>query len=179
MQRYAVAVAVLVVIVVMVIAGCAAYDKAKDINIAARTDPQDFALDPDNDGFDKKTVRSGTWEDHADEIQSVEKVEISYTSTNNSQAPVDIKVYISDAPTLTPEELAAQATLVHTLTLPEGETTVRRDEALIQNIEQVKAKLKQYEGKFTVYVVAESISDTVNVGITEFQVYGTFNAALL
>jgi hypothetical protein len=177
MQRYAIAVTVLVMMAVMVMAGCAAYDKAKDINIAARTEPKEFKLG--NDGFDTKPVRSDTWEDEADKIKTVEKVEISYTSTNNSQAPVDLKVYISDNPALQPDDLESEATLVHTLTLPEGETEVRRDEALIENIEQVKAELKAYEGTFTVYVVAESISDTIDVDITGFQVYGTFNADLL
>ena len=181
MQRYAVAVVVLVLamMVVMAMAGCAAYDKARDINISTRTDPQDFTLDPDNDGFEEKPVESGTWKDHADDIQSVEKVEISYTSVNTSGAPVDLDVYISKIAGLTREELPTQATLVHTLTLPEGETVMRRDEAVIQNIELVKDLLKQYKGKFTVYLVADSISETINVNITGFQVYGTCNADLL
>ncbi len=166
-------VGVLLILVVVAVVGCAAYDKAKDLTLTVRTAPQDFTLAEVNSGFEANDVTSEDWEDHADKIQSVDAIQVSYEYDNQSGAEVTISIYISEDPNLTAENVAASAKLLHQTTLPEGTDTVERGEV---GDAEARELLKQYKGNFTVYILAESIAETVTVTINDFRVYGAVNA---
>jgi len=137
-----------------------------------RTDPEDFTLTVSNSGFEANNVRSDDWEERADDIKSVKKIEVSYEYDNQSAAPVTVSVYISDNPNLTAENVAASAKLLYQTTLPEGASTIE-----LQEVGDAEARelLKQYNGNFTVYTLAES-DGAVDVTVSQFRVYGTVNA---
>ncbi len=162
---------------VAALTGCAAYDKAKDLNIEARTEPQDFTLDDINAGFDKKEVSSEDWEDNADNIKEVRNVEISYTYTNPTDAAVEVDVYISRQ-NLEQAEVAAEATLLHQAVFNPGTHDVSRDDATIENRAAVLNLLEDSDGKFYIYTVT-SAQDGVNITIENFRVYSELNVDIL
>lgn len=167
---------VVLAMLIAALAGCSAYDKAKDLNIEARTEPQDFTLDNVNAGFDKKNVSSEDWEDNADKVKEVRNVEISYTYTNPTDAVVDVDVYISRQ-NLDQANLD-QAILLHQAVFNPGTHDVSRDDATIENRAAVLNLLKDSNGKFYIYTVTDA-QDAVDIQITNFRVYGELNADIL
>jgi len=162
--------AVVLISAMILIAGCAAYEKAKNLDLSVRTDPQEFTLNQVNSGFDSKAVGSEDWEDHADVIKSVDEVEVSYNYDNQTGAPVTVRIYVSENPNLTKENVAGEGTLLYEKTLNEGENSVSREEIANAGVQDA---LEEYGGSFTVYVVTDSTADTLDVEVTEFRVYGT------
>ncbi len=169
-------VGVLLIFVVVGVVGCAAYDKFKNLEPRVRTDPlAPFTLET-TDNISQQDVSSEDWDEYAEDIESVEKIEVSYKY--QSDKSVTVSIYISDNPNLTANNVAASAELLHQIDLEatpgdEWKTVYLEEVAGEQDIEEV---LREYNGTFYVYMV---ISDDASVTISEFSVYPTLSLDVL
>jgi len=106
------------------------------------------------------------WEDHKDDIKSIDGVEFAVKMTNRSNAEATGQVYVSDTGSLASHSaIQNNATLVlDGIDIPPHETEVidrQRSLAYLRNFEEFKRHVET--GSFYVYAIAENVPFHVEV----------------
>ena len=123
--------------------------------------------DDDNVGREYFTLEGNdVWEDHKDEINSIESVEFAAKITNWENTEATGQVYISDNGALnTPAAIQNNATLIlDGISIPPGEQVViEREESAqyIMHFEELRAQVES--GDFYVYAVADNVPFHIEV----------------
>ncbi|UCE18026.1 MAG: hypothetical protein JSV84_14355 [Gemmatimonadota bacterium] len=142
----------------LVFAGCLLITKTFTIVVYIEAS---INSEEDNIGSEYFTLEGNdVWEDHRDEINSIESVEFAAKITNQEDTEATGQIYISDNGALnTLSAIQNNASLVlKGIVIPPNQTVViEREESTqyLMNFEELKAQVES--GDFYVYAIAENV----------------------